>query len=437
MGPAQRMKKTNLVSIDIHNPLQLTGFVQHYPWGKPANQSLVAKYGGVDQGDKPCAELWFGTHPKGPTTVASGEARCELRTLIEQSPEAVLGREVQRRFGSCLPFLFKVLSINEALSIQAHPSKVSNPHGNAPHIPQEFWSDHAGYLHWKDPSNYPDANHKPEIAVALSTLSLLHGFKPVDKLLATLSQIPELAALVGSDNIARLKDCSHDATQAKAIVRDMYQAVVLSTPEQRTEQMGAFAQRLRSGIAGISWEREHLEKMFATYGPQDVGIPTSLLMNWTQVPAGSAVYMGPNELHAYLEGDIIECMATSDNVVRAGLTPKFQDTLELLAMADVVPGETKVLTPRALAGSGIASVYETPADEFQVFRVAGLDGASEQFSHASPSFVICTTGALELETNSRTMVFREGQVALIPAAAGAFSLTLREGEGFVVTVPTK
>jgi mannose-6-phosphate isomerase len=200
--------------------------------------------------------------------------------------------------------------------------------------------------------------------------------------------------------------------------------------------MGTFMEKLSSGRTDFTWERAHLERMFSTYGPQDVGIATSLIMNWIKVAPGNAVYMGPNELHAYLEGDIIECMATSDNVVRAGLTPKFQDTVELLAMADVTPGETKVLVPRPLHGSTVASVYETPASEFQVMQLLGSEGEREDFSFASASLLLCVSGRLELNTKENALVLHEGQVALVPAASGAFSVTLQDGMGFLASTPT-
>ena len=42
-----------------------------------------------------------------------------------------------------------------------------------------------------------------------------------------------------------------------------------------------------------------------------------------------AIYLGANVPHAYISGEIVECMATSDNVIRAGLTPKLRSALHL------------------------------------------------------------------------------------------------------------
>jgi len=417
-------------------PIPLAGVVQNYAWGKPGDVSLVSRYAGINDASKPFAELWFGTHPNGPTTGGFSGSTRVLRDVIAENPREVLGDDVVNTFGSELPLLFKVLSIGQALSIQAHPSKETNPWAGRTDIPRAFSGSHAGYLHWKDPSNYPDDNHKPEIAVALTPLSLLHGFKPVDKLLASFDSTPEMVALVGDARVRNLRE-ARDASAQAAAVKDIYRAVVESSPEDRSKCMTAFLQRLKAGSTGLSWEHAHLEKMFATYGAADVGIPTALLMNWVQVPPGNAVYMGPNELHAYLEGDIIECMAASDNVVRAGLTPKFQDKEELLVMVNTTPGETVIIEPDPIQGSNIASLYRTPAPEFQVIAVHGENTSPETFPASTATFVLCTSGSLTVETSGGAKTLQEGNIVLIPAHAANFTLACKGGKGFVVCVPTK
>lgn len=71
-----------------------------------------------------------------------------------------------------------------------------------------------------------------------------------------------------------------------------------------------------------------LEKQY----PADIGILAALFLNYLRLRPGEALYLGADEPHAYLEGDCIECMATSDNVVRAGLTPKERDVETLCSM---------------------------------------------------------------------------------------------------------
>ena len=71
-----------------------------------------------------------------------------------------------------------------------------------------------------------------------------------------------------------------------------------------------------------------LEKQY----PDDVGVIAAFFLNYVKLTPGEALHLGANEPHAYISGECIECMATSDNVIRAGLTPKFRDVQTLCAM---------------------------------------------------------------------------------------------------------
>lgn len=147
-----------------------------YPWGKLGSNSLVAQLAissGCDIDEqKPYAELWMGAHPSGPSIIISGTknenpqvAPESLQDFISKNPD-VLGSSIKSRFGSnTLPFLFKVLSVEKALSIQAHPNK-----------------ELAVALHSKDPANYPDDNHKPEMALAVTPFEVLCGFRRLDEI---------------------------------------------------------------------------------------------------------------------------------------------------------------------------------------------------------------------------------------------------------------
>ena len=131
---------------------------QFYAWGKVGMASAVARFGAesktfVPDAETPYAELWMGAHPKAPSLIkvaAGSTMERDFAKWLQQNPWALSDR-VAARFGGELPYLFKVLSIEKALSIQAHPNKA-----------------HAEQLFLKDPGNYPDSNHKPEIAIALT-----------------------------------------------------------------------------------------------------------------------------------------------------------------------------------------------------------------------------------------------------------------------------
>jgi mannose-6-phosphate isomerase len=142
---------------------------QQYAWGKVGRDSAVAQLqDGNDnftlQEDKPYAELWCGTHPSGPSKAKINGGVIELGKWISDHPTETLGEEVATKWKD-LPYLFKVLSIRTALSIQAHPDRTL-----------------ARTLHATQPDLYRDPNHKPEIAIALTPFEALCRFRPINRL---------------------------------------------------------------------------------------------------------------------------------------------------------------------------------------------------------------------------------------------------------------
>lgn len=142
---------TMLETISTTSPhlVPIQAAVQNYAWGLTAeNGSLAAELYSNNSGahidkEKPYAELWIGTHPSGPATLANDKQKPLLQFLRENDLPVI-------------PYLLKVLSVAKPLSIQAHPDKQL-----------------AKQLHASHPKIYKDDNHKPEMSVAL-TSSLLH-----------------------------------------------------------------------------------------------------------------------------------------------------------------------------------------------------------------------------------------------------------------------
>ena len=107
--------------------MELKCSVQKYAWGKKGIDSMVVtlmKSSNPDfssREDTPYAELWMGTHSNGPSFLK--DKNKSLDEYIQDNSH-VLGDSVENLFGSKLPFLFKILSVRKALSIQVHPNKV-------------------------------------------------------------------------------------------------------------------------------------------------------------------------------------------------------------------------------------------------------------------------------------------------------------------------
>ncbi|KAI1490230.1 mannose-6-phosphate isomerase [Biscogniauxia mediterranea] len=410
--------------------------VNSYDWGKVGSESAAARFAAATpsdtlsiQSDKPYAELWMGTHPSNPSKdLQSGQTLLDL----VQSNQMLLAPSVHAKYGAKLPFLFKVLSINKALSIQAHPNKKL-----------------AEQLHARDPRNYPDDNHKPEMAIAITEFEGLCGFRPLGEIAHFLSSVAPLRQLVGEDTakafIATVRgqendDSSESTTQNKRALQSAFAALMKSSPEDiasATKSLVAEAESKGAEFADGGIESTsgkvmsdlvtRLNKQF----PDDIGLFVLFFLNYVQLSPGEALFLKADDIHAYLSGDIIECMAASDNVVRAGFTPKFKDVQTLVDMLtyNYAPIEEQKMAPkeypyvvlnRAAYSSGSeATLYDPPIDEFSVIRsVLKGNGSKATFDPLDgPSVIICTGGKGKITVGPKTEEIKEGYVFFVGATA--------------------
>ncbi|KAI1269981.1 mannose-6-phosphate isomerase [Xylariaceae sp. FL1019] len=405
--------------------------VNSYDWGKVGSDSAAAKFanatpadGFTIQSDKPYAELWMGTHPSNPSKdVQSGRS---LLDLLE-SNAMLLGPQITSRYEGRLPFLFKVLSIGKALSIQAHPNKQL-----------------AAQLHARDPRNYPDDNHKPEMAIAITDFEGLCGFRPLDEISHFLGSVSALRQLVSEDTANRFTTAVRNAgvsdADNKKALRDAFAALMESSSEDvaaaakalvaEAETKGdAFADGGVSSTGGAAMAElvTRLNKQF----PDDIGLFVLFFLNYVQLSPGEALFLKADDIHAYVSGNIIECMAASDNVVRAGFTPKFKDVKTLVNMLtyNYAPIKDQKMVPeyypfctmdtKAYSSESVVDLYNPPIDEFSVIRSELKDtGAKVTFDPIDgPSIVICTGGHGTISVGEKTEEIKEGYVFFVGATA--------------------
>lgn len=250
--------------------------------------------------DKKYAEYWMGSHVNGPSTILiDGQDINLLKYLSNQNMEG-------------LPFLFKVLSIEDPLSIQVHPDK-------------KF----AEVLFKEDPTHYRDDNHKPEMAIVISPeFSLLYGLVPINK-------ANQLASLIISKNILPAESEIFKAAYSfqNQLDENSYKNLILAIVNLKEEESKGIVTLLKSNLDSFSQSDNHeikqkfglLSKLIAKFG-NDKGVLFALFMNLYVLKFGDALFIRPNLPHAYIHGDCMELMANSDNVIRLGLTPKFVDT---------------------------------------------------------------------------------------------------------------
>ena len=406
-------------------PYLLANKIQHYAWGARGKDAFIPRLLGIEaQADRPYAELWMGTHPNAPSDVIVDGARVALSKLIARYPLEILGEEVSARFSGAFPFLLKVLSAAEALSIQAHPNK-----------------EQAVFLHAQDPEHYADDNHKPEIAIALDSLTALVGFRSLGDIVLSLTRYPELAGFIGPEVVRRLQRAGEPGEQEQRdLVRLMYATLMrrsITHPAELAASIARLSERLRDSSAVLTQE-ERIFLDLARY-EADVGRFSVFLLNLLHLKKGQGIFIGPGVPHAYLQGNIVECMATSDNVVRAGLTPKFKDIERLL---DILTFETKAVSILGERPDLDDVTYRAPVSEFQVSWWGLKAGAEKRVSGNALRVLLVTQGKILIRWGSGAdgdeEVFRQGQAILIPAFLDEFRLVSRGiAELFRVKVPPR
>lgn len=337
--------------------LKLKCVVQNYEWGRIGENSEVGRLYSLQSNarveDKPYAELWMGTHESGPSLVVLDDTERSfmlLKDWLSENPQA-LGEKVLQRWGPDLPFLFKVLSVAKALSIQAHPDKKL-----------------AKQLHQLQPNIYKDANHKPEMALAISPFEALCGFVSTQEIKRVVEDVPELQCVLGESVAKALMNLSlsHMSKEvAKVPLRAAFTAIMSASENVVIEAVSKVISRLSEEKQRRSLtSKEQLVLRLADQYPNDVGVMSAFFFNYVCLAPGEALYLDANEPHAYLSGECVECMATSDNVVRAGLTPKYRDTQTLCAMLSYGQGPPKILSGVSI--NSYTQRYSPPFEEFEV-----------------------------------------------------------------------
>ncbi|MGD7788585.1 mannose-6-phosphate isomerase, class I [Propionibacteriaceae bacterium Y1700] len=323
----------------------LTGAIQNYAWG---STTAIPQILGVEPDGQPQAELWLGAHPAAPSQVDGRP----LPELITEDP-AILGSASVDQFGPRLSYLMKILAADQALSLQAHPSRAQAEEGFAR-------EDAAGIARDAKNRNYVDDWPKPEALCALGDFEALYGFADpeVTNRLAAALALPmldqlfaPLTAVGGAEGIKQVfVACCELPDEQRVVVDDLVQAAFPHIGDEN--ELGTFC---RTAI-----------ELAAVY-PRDPGVLAALLMNRVRLREHEAIFLPAGNMHAYLRGTGVEIMANSNNVLRGGLTPKHVDVAELSRLVDFTP----ITPPKVAAVEGPPGVwrYDTPAPEFALWRL--------------------------------------------------------------------
>lgn len=405
------------VEVTVDNCVRpLECVAQQYAWGKLGSTALVARLKDAQSNDftvdedKPYAELWIGTHPNGMSNIIlpaeqrdddywSIQEQSQTRSVplvdyVQQNPEMHLGVEgvTTPSEDYDLTFLFKVLSIEKVLSIQAHPDKFL-----------------AAQLHTQKPNVYKDPNHKPEMAVALTDdFEAMSGFRPLSEISKNMAEYTEFTNLVGLEIRQKIQEASEGLTSEppKRILSKLFRLYMEAGDEQLHRQLNCLSERL-SAKENPS-DLDSLIMKLAIQFPGDSGIFAPIIFNHLKLKKGDAFYIGANEPHAYIYGEILECMACSDNVVRAGLTPKMKDVDTLVDMLTY-----KCTTPEVTRGEQIdpyTLLHVPPVDDFAIEMVEIPAGTRYVLKEVRSPSVILTLGG--------SGILQQGSIQSLPMSFG-------------------
>ncbi|CAN1219221.1 Mannose-6-phosphate isomerase 2 [Linum perenne] len=355
----------------VHNR-RLRCSVLNYDWGIMGKDSLVGRLFALNSGsetqlNKPYAEFWMGIHGSAPSFVVDSGKMCNGDAIDSGA----------------------ALSLKDWI--------VRNPS-----VLGDKVLDHWG-------SNLP---------------FLFKELKDV------LCNIPEIVELIDSKDVYQLLQINHrvEAEKVKSVLRSIFTQLMSASREMTTKAVSKLKIRLQmqSQVKQLT-DKENLVLKLEKQYPDDIGVISAFFLNHLKLKPGQALYLGANEPHAYISGDCIEIMATSDNVVRAGLTPKYRDVPTLCSMLTYKLGFPEILKGFPL--TPYITRYLPPFDEFEVDHCFLPKGASTVFPAVEgPSIFVITggKGAMQAGSSSLKDVVTEGDVIFVPAGIQIIVTTASE-----------
>ncbi|EGR0129920.1 mannose-6-phosphate isomerase, class I [Vibrio vulnificus] len=371
---------------------KLENVIQNYAWG---SQTAITELFGIDNPEQvPQAEIWMGTHPNGCSKLA--HTGMLLSDFIQSDPANVLGDYTVERFGD-LPFLFKVLSAEKPLSIQVHPSREKAIEG--------YQKENLQGLQLTDSSrNYKDDNHKPELVYALTFYKAMNGFRTIEEIVSLFDQAKVETLRVDLEKLI----LQPTSTGLKAFFD-----VVMNLSAERKQRALAELLQAVDQPAKTAKAREAFEliKEFRQDYRDDIGLFSPLLLNIVELEPGEAMFLHAETPHAYVKGTGLEIMANSDNVLRAGLTPKHMDIAELIANTNFISTDRDklILKPFNIENK---TAYPIPVEDFS-FEIVNVETTERRQYVRSAEILFCIEGNCAIRHGSDVVTVAAGESVFV------------------------
>lgn len=386
---------------------RLDNVVQPYAWG--SRTAIADLLGMPSPSSGPQAELWLGAHASAPSRLVDHSAGTEpmpLDSWIALQPRASLGPEVLARLGPRLPFLLKVLAAETPLSLQAHPDATQAVMGFAA-------EEEAGVTLSAPHRNYKDPSHKPELLVALTPFSALCGFRPLAESITRFRRLGQelVAGRLEHDGLGPTFAWVMGLSPAERA--PLVESVVTACSEAKAGRSGHLDP---DDALAFGWAGE-LARLY----PGDIWVVVALLLHVVELSPGEGIYLPARRLHAYLRGVGVEIMASSDNVLRGGLTPKHVDVPELMRVLEFHESPSTRVLPRTVPPPSVPpfeQVYDTEAAEFRLSRLLFSGDGERAYRVAGPEIWLCVDGEVTLTSKAKStpLTLTRGQSVFVPAS---------------------
>jgi mannose-6-phosphate isomerase len=398
-----------------HSIYKLEGVIKHYDWG--GTDFLAELLSQPGRQEKPMAEYWLGAHQLSSSLIHTEAGKIPLKDFINENKEQVLGKTVSKKFGG-LPYLLKVLDVKDLLSIQVHPAKHEAEIG--------FRKENELGIQLDSPQrNYKDDNHKPELMVALDEFWLLHGFKPVKTLTRTLKTVPGFSGLFEIFN-------STGYDQLYKTVMEMPQQTVNDILGPLLRNIIPLYQENRLKKNDQNHWAARAALLFNDQVNIDRGIFSVYFFNLVQLNKGEGIFQDAGVPHSYLEGQNIEIMASSDNVLRGGLTKKHIDVKELMRHIKFEETVPRILHPQR---TGEEYSFITAAPDFKLCHYQLDKDHGTVFHSVTAEIILVIKGEILIHSGDDEMILAKGQAAFILAGTKIQIKTIADAEVFRATVP--
>ena len=369
---------------------------KHYAWGSGTKIQALT---GLKADGKPLAEIWMGSHPNGMSFIEVEGKNIPVSDFIGADPEKALGKRCLEQFGS-MPFLFKVLAAEKPLSIQAHPDLETAQAGfereERNHIPMDHFT-----------RVYKDSNHKREMIYAISTFYALKGFRNIKEIKDNFKKFFPFSGTAFVD--FRYSDEA-----------DFYKKFFTRLLSMDQTLRKAMLRELETTAQGMNEVEQFIFRKLLYDFPEDRCVFSPLFLNCIKLNPGECMSIDEGQLHSYVDGLCFEVMSSSDNTIRGGLTEKFIDVLELFNIMKFVRGSRVCVEP---VENGQEKLYSPGWDEFCFSAIVTGGKPYKGPQEHSLEILFIYSGSGKIANDSFKLDLKSGTAVLVPAAAGAYTVS--------------